>query len=93
MTASSAEGRERPVKAGSNAYDYVRRVYGLNVQPGDRVEVQGEGAGLNGTQGLVKRPRGHEHYVHVLLDGRKSVSLFHPDSIRPVSVPPSGGKA
>ncbi|UYW33670.1 hypothetical protein [Methylorubrum extorquens] len=66
----------------ADAYDHIRRFYGLDVKHGDRVEIRREGAGYDGKQGHVVHPSGHAHYVHVVLDGTTHRDLFHPDSVR-----------
>lgn len=71
------------------AYDHIRRFYGLDVKHGDRVEIRGECASVNGRQGHVVHPNGHAHYVHVVLDGENHSGLYHPNSVRPLDAPPA----
>lgn len=55
------------------AYEYVNKTYGVNAQPGMRV------TSLDGKySGTIARKKSYDHYVHVIIDGRKFDSPFHP---------------
>lgn len=53
------------------AYDYIRRVYGVGFNPGERIAVDGK-------PGTVTKPRDDLHYVRVRFDGQKHISNAHP---------------
>lgn len=57
----------------SNVYAYVKQYYGVHPEPGMRVTSE-DGK----HSGVIIRPRGNEHYVHVRIDGRKHSNVFHP---------------
>ena len=78
------------------AYEYVKSVYGVNPEPGQRVTSK------DGTKaGVISKRRSYDHYVYVTLDGTKFAVPFHPDDLvygasqsgRPAELPtcPSAG--
>jgi hypothetical protein len=61
------------------AYEYVKQMYGVPVEVGQRVEfIEG---GQRGKFGTVVRKRNYDHYVHVRFDGFKHDVPCHPTSL------------
>lgn len=75
--------RARNTASPSNdGYDYVRRQYGVDVRPGDRITLTGEGARLEGRGATVIYPgRSSTSMVHCVIDGYERSSLVHPLSV------------
>lgn len=57
--------------AGEDGYDYIRQYYGVTIEIGQRIMV-------NGITGTVSRPLDHQHYVHFIRDGAKHSEVAHP---------------
>lgn len=53
------------------AYDYIRRTYGVEFQPGERIA-------MDGKPGTVTKPRDDPQYLRVRFDGQKHISNAHP---------------
>ena len=53
------------------AYDYIRRTYGVDPKPKQRVLIDGKWA-------TIVLPRGDPHYLRVRFDGQKHTSNAHP---------------
>lgn len=60
----------------NQAYDYVRRTYGVNPIPGHRVQLEN-----SDRQGVITRRRTYDHYVWVRFDGMGFASPCHPKSL------------
>lgn len=73
----------------ADPYAYVRRIYGVEIQHGTRVEIQKEGPSIDGRRGTVVHPgRDSTAYAHVVLDGETRVANVHPFSIKILSEQP-----
>ncbi len=53
------------------AYDYIRRAYGVEAKPGQRIT-------MDGKPGVIVRPKGDPARLRVRFDGQKHVSNVHP---------------
>lgn len=53
------------------AYDYIRRTYGVDAKPGQRITVDGK-------PGVVVRPQGDPAHLQVRFDGQKHTVPCHP---------------
>ena len=53
------------------AYEYVRRMYGVDPRPGQRIT-------MDGRHGTIVRPRGDPARLRVRFDGRRHISNVHP---------------
>lgn len=73
----------------NDGYDYIRRNYGVDVKPGDRVGFQGEGR-LNKLLASVVYPGPSTAHVRVIVDGDKYVVTVHPSSIVVLAHPNTG---
>lgn len=61
-------------------YDYIRRTYGLDFKPGDRVRF------VDGRTGTVKRENVSQgHYVMVMFDQKTFASPCHPGELTIIS--------
>jgi hypothetical protein len=65
------------------AYDYVRRMYGVNPIPGQRIRCHS-----SGKLATIIRPQPEDQYVHARIDGERHRSRFHPTSIDYLDAPP-----
>jgi hypothetical protein len=64
------------------AYDYIRRVYGVDPVPGQRVEHT-----VTGKSGVITRDSGAAaHYVKVRFDGQTFTSPCHPTELKYLGV-------
>lgn len=59
------------VETRGDGYDYVRYRYGLEVEVGQRVEVDGEA-------GIIVKPEYANQYLHVRFDESGAVAPCHP---------------
>lgn len=69
----------RKVGPRANAYDHIKRQYGMTFQVGDMCSVTGEGPEIEGKQVEVVHPCSSGSYVNALMEG--NVYLFHPMSL------------
>lgn len=73
------------------SYNYVRRVYGVNPIPGERVrhtELRGPGS-----LGTITRERPSQgHHVMVRFDGRKHADPCHPTALEYLGPASDGGE-
>jgi hypothetical protein len=53
------------------AYDYIRRTYGVDPKPGQRIT-------MDGKPGVIVRPVGDPQYLNVRFDGQKHTNNVHP---------------
>jgi hypothetical protein len=53
------------------AYDYIRRVYGVDPKIGQCITHYGK-------MGVICRPGSNEHYLNVRFDGQNHTSRVHP---------------
>lgn len=53
------------------AYEYIRRTYGVEFKPGERIA-------MDGKPGTVTKPRDDRQYLRVRFDGQKHISNAHP---------------
>ena len=53
------------------AYDYIRKAYGVDFKPGERIA-------MDGKLGVIVRPRNDPQYLRVRFDGTKHVMNVHP---------------
>lgn len=53
------------------AYDYIRRAYGVDAKVGQRVTVDGR-------PGMIMKPPGDPHRLHVKFDDSPFVTQAHP---------------
>jgi hypothetical protein len=63
-----------------SGYDYVRRLYGKDVEAGQRVRLTMEGRESD-LEGWVVYPGQGTAYAHVWIDGKDHPSRVHPDEI------------
>ena len=75
--------RAIPCPTPDDGYAYVRRAYGIDVRPGDRITLCNEGPDLNDRQGTVVYPGCSTAHVHVVMDGERHASRVHPFSLTP----------
>lgn len=66
-----------------DGYDYVRRNYGVDVRPGQRVRLKNEGPTFNGREGLVIYPGRSTAMIHLVLDGASNSTIVHPLDVEP----------
>ncbi len=57
-------------------YEYVKRTYGVNPIPGNRVRHQ-----ITNREGVICRSRSQEHYVKVRFDGQKHPMPCYPTEL------------
>jgi hypothetical protein len=57
-------------------YEYVKRMYGVNPVPGERVRHQ-----VTGKTGSIARVRSDDQYVHVRFDGMNHHLPCHPTEL------------
>jgi hypothetical protein len=65
----------------NDGYGYIRRAYGVDVRPGDRVTITREGPDLEGKGATVVYPGQSTAYVKLVIDGEKRISNVHPLSV------------
>jgi hypothetical protein len=68
------------------AYEYVKRTYGVNPVPGERVRLEN-----TQREGTIARRTSYDHHVWVVFDGQKHALPCHPRSLEylPASEPPT----
>jgi hypothetical protein len=69
--------RQQDTKEKTMAYEYVKKYYGVQVEPGDRVRMKG----LSPREGIVARKRSYDQYVHVKFEGTKFDVPVHPGDL------------
>jgi hypothetical protein len=60
-----------PTRRDKLAYDYIRRAYGVDPKPGQRIS-------MDGRPGIIVRPQGDPARLRVRFDGSRHVSNVHP---------------